>query len=279
MSDYNEKMVPILAPGGFPVWTGIPCGEMPTETMIRRAQTIAGVKSDGMCGPATVAAIARYDKECIVGPKVPGIVVGAKWIPLPGFKVKTYLDDFTLAETTSQVRDIKPTLAVLHYDVTFSAESTHRVLKARGLSTHFCIDGDGTIIQHHDPASRRCSHAGSTADRVSFGVDVNNVAEVKHRKRDGGRWGKERDIHRLRVHGSPVDLLGYFPEQIRALKALLWAVCPELGVRIRYPVSPSGGPLMSLFPEAREWNGIVGHHHLTERKIDPGPLPWDELLA
>lgn len=64
-------------------------------------------------------------------------------------------------------------MAVLHWDVTFNARKTARVLAAKDVSTHFVIDWDGTIYQLVD-AAQTAWHAGVTPvnDR-SIGIDLN----------------------------------------------------------------------------------------------------------
>jgi N-acetyl-anhydromuramyl-L-alanine amidase AmpD len=72
------------------------------------------------------------------------------------------------------------------------------------------------------------------------------------------------------------------PEQYDSLIKLTAALCtifPKL--ECDYPRDPNGELITTTLPQDayESFSGIVGHFHLTEGKIDPGPaLQWDRLV-
>ena len=73
-----------------------------------------------------------------------------------------------------------PTMAVTHWDVCLSADSCKRVLEKRGISTHFVIDNDGTIVQLVD-CNDIAWHAGiRKVNNVSIGIDFSNAYYTKY---------------------------------------------------------------------------------------------------
>ena len=72
----------------------------------------------------------------------------------------------------------KPNMIVTHWDATTSAEKCKRVLQARKISTHFCIDNDGVIFQYLDPNDIGW-HAGKV-NNYSIGVEFSNAYYTKY---------------------------------------------------------------------------------------------------
>ena len=62
---------------------------------------------------------------------------------------------------------------VIHWDGCLNSKMCHKVLEGRGLSVHFCIDNDGTIIQLMD-TNNIAWHARGV-NTTSIGVEVSNA--------------------------------------------------------------------------------------------------------
>lgn len=60
---------------------------------------------------------------------------------------------------------------IVHHGATTSADQTFRVLKARGLGTHFEVDRDATVWQYADPLLDVMSHA-SEQNGTKVGLDL-----------------------------------------------------------------------------------------------------------
>lgn len=276
MSYFNARRVPIYAPAGLPK---VYADRLPDEhgdaydAIIAQIQGELGVEADGKLGAKTIAAMAKAQHQ-------PGhLIIGAHSVDLSQFsscvEARSYLDadHAWLAETKSTTRLEALKIGVIHYDVTNDSRTTHRVLRRRELSTHFMIDADGVIYQCHDPLTEVCIHAGSRANRIGLGIDLNNPALREYERLEAGQ--APRDEVAVTVHGRKLRLLDYWHIQIEALKTLMCAL--ELYAKIprRCPRDAEGEPIAAVYPAHLEDSGYIGHYHITDHKIDPAPLDWD----
>ena len=275
---YNGRRVPTFAPNGFPTFADR-LNELKPDSeefafSVGRIQREIGTDVDGFCGPSTIQKMAEWDRE-IRGIKS-GIFIGPQCYEL-GRPVRVFADDDKLAGLSGRQRAEKITQLVLHYDVTFSSSSTVNVLRQRGLSYHFLIDGDekATIFQLSNPTLNVAFHAG-TVNNYSLGICLNNPAETKYQDQDAQRRGRRRGTKTDRIHGRLETLLDFFPEQIEAANEMGRLLCDVLGIRNRMPTTDDDKPLKKVV-EDLSFEGIVGHYHVSESKIDPAPLNWDEL--
>ena len=69
----------------------------------------------------------------------------------------------------------KQRIVVIHHTVTRSPSATRRALKAKGCSTHFEIDTDGTIFQYAE-LDEITAHCGSN-NFQSIGVDLTHMTD------------------------------------------------------------------------------------------------------
>ena len=85
------------------------------------------------------------------GQDMPKIYTGDETIELEWDKVETYVDTPKWAIPEGNYKKVssrrKVNNIVVHWDGCLDSEMCHRVITNRGLSVHFCIDTDGTIIQ------------------------------------------------------------------------------------------------------------------------------------
>ncbi|MEM6260528.1 MAG: N-acetylmuramoyl-L-alanine amidase [Planctomycetota bacterium] len=203
-------------------------------------------------------------------------------------------------------------LFVIHYDACGTCRRCFEVLHDhRGLSVHFMLDVDGTIYQTLD-LKERAWHAGPYNDR-SVGIEIANIGAFPpktaaqnlsswYRKQDDGRtqliipehektWIRTPDFVGFSsrddwvagpIHRREVVQYDLTPQQYQALIRLTEGLSRALPrIQLRYPQDEQGRPRNDLMTEAElaEYAGLVGHYHLTEYKIDPGPaFQWDHVV-
>lgn len=162
-------------------------------------------------------------------------------------------------ERTGSVRQI-----VLHYDAAGSARRCHEVLEARGLSAHFLVDTDGTVYQTLD-LDGRAWHAGPANDR-SIGIEIANLGAYPE-PMEGSVSG---EIHGQLLHQRP-----FTDAQYEALARLVPALCRAFDIPARAPAATT-----TVLDGALDYEGVLGHYHLTREKVDPGPaFEWDRVLV
>ena len=201
---------------------------------------------------------------------------------------------------------------VLHYDAAgTSRRCFERLHDDRGLSIHFMLDVDGTIYQTLD-LKERAWHA-TVANSRSIGIEIANVgaytdAAAKplkswYRKDADGRTelvipseampGANRhqnaslrpirdDIVAGSIRGETLyqyDLTAAQYDALTKLTAALCTVFPRL--KCDYPRNADGSPLMETMAEAdwKSFQGLIGHFHIQNNKVDPGPaLQWERIV-
>ena len=172
-----------------------------------------------------------------------------------------------------------PTMIVTHWDVCTSAASCKRVLEARNISTHFCIDNDGVIYQYLDTNDIGW-HAGSVNGR-SIGVDFSNAYYTKYNKIYKKRGFSERPVLKNSyVHGRKLKPhLGYYTVQIEAYKQLIKTLCKHYDIPLEVP-EKNGRLLTGVHSgaAAAKFNGVVCHYHLTRGKIDCAGLELKKIV-
>jgi len=202
---------------------------------------------------------------------------------------------------------------VLHYDAAGTSRQCFKVLHdLRDLSVHFMVDLDGTIYQTLD-VKERARHASGANDR-SIGIEIANIGAyptnaavtlsdwyqadtngqvgitLPARFGNGGlritnfvaRPARPGAITNT-VQGELLVQYDYTPEQYTALSHLVAALCTALPeIQCQVPRDSEGNvPAQKLSDEAlASFKGVLGHYHITERKIDPGPaFDWEKLMA
>lgn len=181
-------------------------------------------------------------------------------------------------------------MVIIHSDITATSRSCFNVLKMRGFSTHFMIDGDGTIYQSTDPAMRAIHAASDYLKNVnnrSIGIDMNclqfNFTRSEPKGTPPGPTRRLSDT--IEINGVPWRSWGYTDEQYDALVKLLQALAREFPqLKLTAPITETGEIIWGVpgdeaFGEAGKKIGIWGHMHLTARKFDPGPgFDWQRLI-
>ena len=250
---------------------------------IKAFQRDQGLDIDGYCGPMTYRRIytereARHDPP----PKELEnyIVCGGDKIRIEWDKTKQDLLGDNCYKKYK--KDRKPTMVVTHWDVCTSAESCRRVLRKKGISTHFVIDNDGTIVQLVD-CNNAAWHAGiRRVNNASIGIDFSNAVSQKYNKTYVKRGFGERPIIKdWRVHGVKVKpFLGFYPVQVEAYKVLLKTLHNHYGIPLACPLDSSGQLDTGVVSSARraKFKGVVNHYNLTRGKWDTSGLELDKII-
>ena len=177
-------------------------------------------------------------------------------------------------------------LVVLHTDGMLDAAGCHRVLLDRGLSTHFMVDWDGTVIQSMDPINVSL-HAGEQNLR-SVGIDLNNdlpeVHKDKARKypyRPGPMSDKKYRRPRsemVEINGSRKQSYGYTDAQYISLVELLKVLCDVLDIPKQPPLNARSEIIYTLLEDMEGFQGVGAHWHFSPTRWDPGPgFDWQRV--
>jgi N-acetylmuramoyl-L-alanine amidase len=201
---------------------------------------------------------------------------------------------------------------VIHFDARGTSRGCFEVLHdQRGLSVHFMLDLDGTIYQSLD-LKERAWHATIANDR-SVGIEVANIGAYP--LKDGSelaKWYQAGPDGKIRlvepgsnkspgsssgevvlrpdrdepivgtVQGGKLRQYDFTSQQYEALARLTATLCTIFPkIRCDYPRDASGALITSKLPTAdyNRYQGILGHYHVQENKVDPGPaFQWDRLV-
>ena len=142
------------------------------------------------------------------------------------------------------------------------AAQVYRTLNERRLSVQFCVDVDGVIWQFAD-ASARAAHIGS-ANGWCVGIEICNPASPK---------AIGREMYTEHVQGSKFECSYFYPAQVTATRVLVTKLCEAYGLPYEAPEEThalTAGQLATV-------RGVVGHFHVTTRKVDPGVRLLREL--
>ena len=289
---YNESSAANL--GWDPTWFGEKYYDDQLTRAIKKWQRERGLKADGLCGPMTFRRIwterqsnidvyrpdkVKYSNYIVYNGefhkiKWPKVVL---WSEKGGLKADkgTYYD-----YTGRAKRNVR--LFVNHWDVCLNSQSCMNILNKRGISVHFLIDNDGTIYQTLD-LQHGAWHAGSArVNRASVGVEISNAYYPKYQewyKRNG--FGERPIIEDARAHGNELGpFTGFYPIQIKALKALWKAIHSSTGIEYNAPLNQFGTTSKNYEQDVKygKFNGFISHYHVSKNKIDCAGLDIKTLL-
>jgi len=132
---------------------------------------------------------------------------------------------------------------VVHWDGCLDSEMCHKVLMGRGLSVHFCIDNDGTIIQLMD-TNNIAWHARGV-NTTSIGVEVSNPVYMKY----ANRYNPPRPVlEDVECHGKQIGpILGFTDAQVAALKVLTKTVCTRYKIPLQVPTNENGELIKGVY--------------------------------
>ncbi len=233
------------------------------------------------------------------------------WLDEGGFNAypgdgRNYNPRRDLTERTLPALQKRVDQFVIHYDDCGYSALCFKVLQQRRLSVHFLIDVDGTIYQTLDLVDA-AQHA-TTANSRSVGVELAGVGarpasalkeiESWYRRDAAGQTrlqlpaaapvsytgGPIRpDRVRSPIHGRMLEQYDFTPEQYAALAKLTAALCRALPrIACDYPHDAAGRVVPKKLPadEIERFRGVLGHYHIQENKVDPGPaLQWEKFIG
>jgi len=265
----------------------VDCTDEDLIEAIKEFQTDHQLEVDGMCGPFTFRRIYTY-REALEAQALRQLGESTeeekeeeeRYIICNGEKVAIdwenvinieHPDAFVLPPSTyntrTKLRDVHQ--FVCHWDAALSSKSCYDILKRRGLSVQFSIDNDGTIYQFTD-ANHLCWHA-PPVNGVSVGVEITNAVERQyqgHYIREG--FEKRPVVTPQKINGKHYSkILGFYPVQLEALKALIRALQTFYDIPSETP--NADGQHMKKVKDRQNYRGIVHHYQVAE--ISSGK--WD----
>lgn len=247
---------------------------------IKKFQTEHDLDADGLVGPATFRRLLASRELENDGPNENSLLINGQYLPVD-WDVKI---DLIKPGAFKKVRNKrKPSMIVTHWDVCTSASKCKRVLEAKNISTHFCIDNDGVIHQFLDTNDVGW-HAGiRRVNNASIGIDFSNAYYTKYNRiYEKNGFGPRPILKDSRVHGVKLKPhLGYYNIQIEAYKRLLDTLCRHYDIPLEVPLTEDGKQLLvGVDDSARraKFSGVVCHYHLTRKKIDCAGLELKKIV-
>ena len=242
---------------------------------VKLFQAEHSLKPDGLVGPQTFRRL--LSSRDLDHSKTEGFILADGVKVKINWDVKLNLLPSNCYRKSRSTR--KPKMIVTHWDATTSADKCRRVLQARKISSHFCIDNDGVIHQYVD-TNHTAWHAGGV-NKISIGIDFSNAYYTKYNKwYQANNFGKRPVLSNSRVHGRKLrSHLGYYDVQIAAYKALLRALSDHYDIPLKCPAE-NGRLIAKVYEPAakKKFKGVVCHYHLTRNKIDCAGLELDKIL-
>ena len=289
---YNESSSAKL--GWDPSWFGEKYFDDKLTRAIKKWQKNSHLTADGLCGPSTFRRLwterqADIDDYKPVECRYSNYIVYDNdffpiewdkvvlWSELGGLKAKPGTHYSYAGRPRRNVRYF-----INHWDVCLNSKSCQTVLDKRGISVHFLIDNDGTIYQTLD-MQHSAWHAGSErANRASVGVEITNAYYPKYQKWYVENGFDERPmVENAWVHHNKLEpFMGFYPEQIRALKALWKAIHGATEIPYETPVNQFGNVSTQYEQSVTygKFTGFVSHYHVSKKKIDCAGLDIKTLL-
>lgn len=206
-----------------------------------------------------------------------GLIIGGKVIPCdhPVFNWNDHGLKF-VAGKGARKRTLPIDLFVNHYSAGEGSYKTlFNVLNGRGLSCDFCIDAEGNIYQFSDPADTVTYHVGDQNNR-SVGVEITSYG-YRAKASDIPSDGRKRKTHEAIIHGKKLTMASFYDVQHKAALALNKAVCSHLGIPMAMPTKDGQkvtGDVLTK-EQMKNFKGIVGHLHCSDKKIDPSTEIFD----
>ena len=289
---YNEASAKKL--GWAPSWFGEKYFDDKLVRAIKKWQKNRGLSGDGLCGPMTFRRL-WTERQAEIDEHKPSechysnyIVYNGEFHPIEWDKFVLWSEKGGLESKPGHFYDYSGRPArkiryfVNHWDVCLSSQSCQNVLDKRGISVHFLIDNDGTIYQTLD-MQHAAWHAGSSrTNRPSIGVEISNAYYPKYQAwyvKNG--FGERPIIEDAWVHGSQREpFLGFYPQQLEALKALWGAIHGATGIPYETPLNQFDKTSTKYEQDVAygHYTGFVSHYHVSKHKIDCAGLDLKTLL-
>jgi hypothetical protein len=277
---YNEMSSERL--GWSPEWLGHSLFDEELISRIEKFQREHNLTVDGLVGPNTYRrlyteylAFQDNNRKYIICNKRPVIINWHKVITLDDID-NAYEAPPKTYKSSNLTRS--PRQFICHWDATLSSKRCFDILQKRGLSVHFMIDNDGTIIQSAD-TNHICWHAKPNND-ISIGVEISNAVYPKYQsyyERNG--FGKRPVHENVKINNwkLPHSLLGFYSVQLNALTALIDAITRYYDT---IPLQTPEDYYNVSLPESkrRTYSGVISHYHINEKKIDCANLNLERII-
>ena len=274
MTSYNFKSA--IDFGWSPSWFGATKFGSQLLEKISEFQSENNLVADGFCGPKTFEVIKEQRKDSNY------IVCGVNHIPI-NHKVVLWNDKKGLSanegcyRSSYKQREVK--LFVNHWDVARSSKDTISILNRKKISCQFLIDSNpqATIYQTMNADHIAWHSGGRLWNNQSIGVEVCNPFYLKYQDKKRPR----PIIKGAKVHDSVLeDHLGFYPQQIVALKKLWIAINKAYQIPLQTPTKNDGSELGGVhrLSQKGEYTGYIHHYNLLRAKIDCSGLDLTELI-
>lgn len=276
--DYNKKSAERR--GWEPVWFGHDAIDETLYNKIWEFQDRKGLTRDGKVGKNTFRSIVA-ERQANENDEPDEVLKGKDYIVCDGKKVPIDANVVSFDEnhkisfahqkkrTYSKRKPGRKIGAIItHWDVTKGPISTFKVLRAVGLSSHFCIAVDGTIYQYADTKdiTRHCGRLNSW----TIGIDINSRVYAKYSDWYEQKGHGKRPLMVAKYHKRKKEILGYYPAQIEAYNKLIRVLCDFYDIPREAPVDEDGKLITTVYPELKKkkWEGVANHYNLTRKKWD-----------
>ena len=119
-------------------------------------------------------------------------------------------------------------------------------------------------------------------NRASAGVEISNAYYPRYQTwytKNG--FGPRPVVKDAWVHGNKLDdFLGFYPEQLEALKALWKAIHNATDIPLEAPTNQFGNTGTKYVQDVPygKFKGFVSHYHVSKNKIDCAGLDLVKLL-
>lgn len=178
-------------------------------------------------------------------------------------------------------------LAVWHWTGSENPVTTmFRVLQKRELGVEVAIEWPeddeaefAPVVQFADPWLVDTFDAGFVNPR-SWGLEIvsSGLATMWRRFR---KRGHHRESYVDTINGKKQKMVRFHPAQIRSAIAVTEAINGAMRIPMTVPTNPDGSLIKRTMTrgELARYRGIVGHYHVSPRKIDPGTDLLEWMLA
>lgn len=142
-------------------------------TAVAQAQRWLGIHDDGIFGQVTQDVVRAFQQTHHLSDD--GVIGDLTWRALQPAQAAGDFIDMAPAFPTGNYgprTGAPPSLVILHHSDTTSADNTLRVLKAKGYSTHFEVERDGTVRRYLDPSVATAWQCRGGVNGRSIGIDV-----------------------------------------------------------------------------------------------------------
>jgi hypothetical protein len=151
-----------------------------------------------------------------------------------------------------------------------NGKQVYKVLKRRNLAVEFFVDGNGLIYQYADPCLVACRAVGQRFWKRSISIEIQNYGYRKDSKQIP-LSAIDRGEYFDKIHGISLKMARFYQPQKEAVKDLVFTLCKNLDIDYSFPINSNGILIKRrLKNQERDSFGVLGHFHLTQRKIDPG---------